>query len=125
MSEIIPTSITATTYTQTTTLDGRDFILRFSNNQRDGLWYMDIGDQDDVPIASGLKLVAEGFPLRRLTDPRTPDGFIIVKDLESNDGGFDTGRKLIALDPGLGELGERVVLVYVTAAERAVLLAAG
>lgn len=119
MSQTIPTATTLADYEQTTTLDGRDYLLRFTFNEREGFWYMSMSDQDSSPIVTGLK-VAVDFPLlKRVTDARRPPGTLMAKDLATVDVDIDAGEKLLALDPGLEELGARVLLVYFTAAELA------
>lgn len=112
----IPTSTVLSSYTQRTALDGRDFILRFQFNQRLGRWHLSIYDQDDAPIALGLRCSANTPLIRRLTNARRPVGEIYVIDLEG--GGDDTDAlALIARDPGLGELGARFIAVYFDADE--------
>jgi hypothetical protein len=88
-------------YRQRTTLDGQQFVLRFRWNVRGSYWSMDVHDVDDVPLASGVKVVP-GIPLLRLvTDRRRPPGAIMAVDF--------TGR---GEAPGLTELGRGVVLYY-------------
>lgn len=117
MSQLIPTSTVLTDYRQTTTLDGRDYILRFLFNQREGLWFFSMFDEEEDPIVEGLKVVVEHSLLRLITDPRKPPGLLVASDDTAREP--EEGQKILALDPGLGELGERVVLLYFTEAELA------
>lgn len=117
-------------YTLSTGMDGRTFILRFRYNSRmvhqvghsqgapvyeEGAWLMDVADQDNVPILTGRKLVIGALPLGRTTsqsdDVGRPPGDFLV--LDTSGGGFD---------PGLAELGERVLLMYLDKAETAALV---
>lgn len=98
---IINTSTELSGYTQRTILDGREYLLRFLWNMREAKWYLSIADQTGSPIVDGIKVVAD-FPLtRRIVDERCFPGSLIA---------MDTSEK--GLDPGLTELGDRVVLVY-------------
>lgn len=103
----IPTSTELPSYVQRLTLEGREYVLAFDWNEREGRWFFDLLDSEEEPLAAGLKVVV-GFPLlrRRKTDPRLPPGDFFAID---NSG---TGR-----DPGFEELGARVVLCYLEAAE--------
>lgn len=105
----IPTSAELPSYVQRVTLEGREYVLAFDWNEREGRWFLDLLDNEETPLAVGLKVVV-GFPLlrRRKTDPRLPPGDFIAIDSS------DTGR-----DPGFGELGGRVALCYLEAAELA------
>ena len=103
---IIPTSTTAPLYTQRTELDGRECVVAFDWNERDGAWYLAISDVDEERLLSGIKIV-EGAPLlRRQTDPRLPPGEIVAVDT------MDEGK-----DPGFADRGDRVILYYVDAAD--------
>ena len=85
-------------------LDGRDYILRFLFNTREEKWYLDINDQDNVPIVSGLKLVLNIDLVRRLTDERRPKGALhVFENASSNEQ---------QIDPGLSSLGLDIQLVY-------------
>lgn len=91
-------------FTQRTTLDGREYLLTFDWNQREQKWYLSIADQDEVPIVSSIKLVAN-FPLTHLlVDSRSPPGELFAMDTSGN-----------GLDPLLSDLGTRVLLLYMDA----------
>jgi hypothetical protein len=91
---------------QRTSLDGRDYVLRFRWNQRDGHWFLSIADPTDVVIASGIKLVTDFPLLLGVVDARRPPGELFVSDAQ--------GR---AEDPGFADLGARFLLRYMTRAE--------
>lgn len=93
---------------QRTSLDGRDYILRFEWFQRDGAWRFSIADQNDSPIAVGIKIVTDWPLLFGVVDARRPAGQLMIID-ERGEG----------LDPSFSELGSRFTLVYFTAAELA------
>jgi hypothetical protein len=89
-------------FSERVTLGTRDYVLRFLWNQREAKWYLSIADQSGVAIVSGLKVVAD-FPINRLVvDDRAPAGTIMAMDLSGE------GR-----DPGLVDLGRRVLLIFV------------
>lgn len=102
----INTDSTLSSYTQRTILDGREYLLTLQWNQRAAAWFLSIADQEGDPIADGLRLVANWPVNRNLTDARGPFGLIIPLDTSG-----------AGLDPGLHELGDRVLLVYVDVAD--------
>ncbi len=103
-SLVIPTVQDAPYYTIRTRLEGRDYSLRFSWNERESRWYMGINSDDGVPLAIGIKLVSN-WPLLRYYhfDTRLPPGEMMAIAL-----GQDNAP------PGFDELGidRRVVLTY-------------
>lgn len=104
----IPTSTILSDYTKTLTLGGREYLFRFTWNQRAEKWFLSIFDQDELPIAVGIKVVV-GAPLNHLiTDERGPKGILYVFDTEAV-----SDRTTIGVDPGLTNLGERHVLIYI------------
>jgi hypothetical protein len=102
----IPTTPGDPAYTQRTTLDGVEYFFEFRWNERDGAWYMHIADVDEQHIRSGIRIVLRWPLLRRVTDPRRPPGSIMAIDTSGQD-----------LAPGLNDLGARVKLLYLDAAE--------
>lgn len=102
----IPTSQTVPHYTQRTVLDGTQYQLEFLFNERDNAWYLSILSEEGDDIAMGLKLVADWPLLRRTQREDAPPGELIALDT-TGDG----------IDPGFDELGGRVVLFYLDAAE--------
>jgi hypothetical protein len=95
-------------YDQRTTLDGREYILRFVYASRTDSWTLHVSDESSVPIALGRRIVPGTDLLGLVTDPRRPPGSIVAVDFSGE------GR-----EPGLGELGTSVILYYFDAAERA------
>jgi hypothetical protein len=108
----IPTSIVESSYVQRTSLDGREYQLTFQWNQRESKWYLDIRDQDGDDIVVGIKLVANFSLVARVADARIPPGMLIASDLTVVPGDGKT-----SYDPGLRELGTRVVLLYYPVAD--------
>ena len=102
----IPTQQGIPFWVQRTTLDGRDYNLRFAWNQREERWYLDLADGDGTAILSGLKLVTN-WPLLLAyhADPRVPPGELIVLTSQA-----DTSP------PGLRDMGAglRCELTYVS-----------
>lgn len=103
---LVPCARPSSVWTQRTPLGGQDYILTFRWLQRMGHWTMDLADQDEDPIASGLVIVAQAplLGLANVIDDRAPEGDLMCLDLG------ETGR-----DPGFGELGtDAFPLVYLT-----------
>jgi hypothetical protein len=116
MADIVSTTPNLPWYRQRTTLDGRDYVLTIYWNERNGRWYMDIADQDDVPLAMGVKLVADLPLLRLYRDDRLPQGQLMVVDMAADEN--------LSRDPGICHLGDRFKLVYIPIAELAELVGA-
>lgn len=91
---------------QRATLDGRDYVLRFDWNQRDGHWFLGIYDPNGAPIITGIKLVSNCRLLGARTETLRPPGELLVLDLQTP-----------VVDPGFVDLGARHALVYVAEAE--------
>lgn len=87
-------------FVQRTALGGRDFVLSFRWNQREGRWVVDLADADGAPIAVGLCLVVGPDLLGLVVDERKPAGELVV---------LDTSGALDA-DPGFDDLGGRFTL---------------
>lgn len=98
----IDNSTTATLYEQITFLDGREYIMRFMWNARASAWYLDVSDQDGLPIVNGVRLVC-GIPLARevVGDFRMWPGTLLCTSATQDDS-----------DPGLLDLGSRCILIY-------------
>lgn len=104
--QLIPVEPSTPFQTFGTTLDGDHFVFEFRWNGRAGVWYMDIRDEDEDPIKLGVAVVL-GVPLgRRCTDPRFPRGVLWAYDTSG------AGR-----DPGIDDLGSRVLIYFLTAEE--------
>jgi len=90
------------------TLDDATYTLEFRWNVRLGAWFMSILDeQGTTQIMSGIRLVANWL-LSPYTIGNLPPGAFVA---------WDTSGQ--GLDPGLGDLGSRVKLIYITQAELA------
>lgn len=93
-------------YRERVRLEGRDYVLDFGYNEREERWYLSILDDEEEPIAKGIKLITGWsllYPYRY--DDRCPPGEMTVADL-TND----------LTPPTLLELGEgkRCELLYWT-----------
>jgi hypothetical protein len=110
--QVVPTDATgAPFYSQTTTLEGVQYLLTFSYAQREGAWYLSVADANGVDIYNGMKLVCSGpsgpIPLLwRCKDPRRPPGDLFVLSGTSD----LTPPGLADLAPGSG----RCALYYMT-----------
>jgi hypothetical protein len=101
---LVPTNSDITYSSQKTRLDGRDYVLRFSFNEREERWHLSVFNDQEEPLLQGLKLLTS-WPLLRnhRYDDRLPPGELMVIDLT----GLDA-------PPGFAELGEgrRCELTY-------------
>lgn len=84
-----------------TRLAGEDFVFVFRHNQREGCWYVDLLDTNNVAIVTGEKVVVGRLLFRACTDERLPAGAFSVVDKTQQD-----------LDPGLFDLGSRVEVIF-------------
>lgn len=98
----IPVATDTPLYSERVTLDGSEYIFAFDWNDREGRWYLSISTVDGLPLALGIKLVANWPLLRRFTDSRLPPGHLIAADISSQAGE----------SPAYAELGARVKLMY-------------
>lgn len=98
---------------QTVKLDGRQYVLTLTYNQREERFYLSIADDEGKPLLSGIKLVCN-WPLlfRHRYNASLPSGELYVFDTTANQE-----------PPTLDELGEgkRCELTYLDAAEMAAL----
>lgn len=91
-------------YTTTVTLEGESFELRWRFNDRISSWFLDVFDDAGDVLVYGRRIVAdwEIFSQNFHTEGM-PAGSLIP---------FDT--TLAKTDPKLGELGDRVLMIYLT-----------
>lgn len=82
------------------------YTLEFRWNDREGSWYMDLKTEDETPILSSVKVVVNFFLAARVNVANRPRGRFIAYDTTGQD-----------LNPGLNDLGDRVVLVFLTPEE--------
>ena len=94
-------------YTFGVELEGVSYRFELRWNARAGAWWITVLTSDDQPIVS--RKVVVGFPLfDRYRDSRLPPGGLEAIDT--------TGA---GLEPGLTDLGSRVLLLYTDSADRA------
>jgi len=87
-------------------LDGASYFIEVRYNSRNDSHYLSISDVEGVPLLIGRRVVID-FPLtRRFKNRALPAGEFMAVDTSGQ------GR-----DPGAGELGGRVQILYATAAE--------
>lgn len=105
---VVPTSADAF-YTQTTNLDGTDYVLTFRYNQRERCYYLSIGTPQGTSIIEGIKVVCNYALLAAYNPAGRPPGELVA--LTSGQAGD--------APPDLGELGEdaRVTLCYLSATD--------
>ena len=111
MSLVLPTLTTGEeAYDQRTQLEGVEYLFAFRYNPRRELWTFGIQALDGRPILTGQS-VHVGIPLGRRAVRGPPGVFIAVSETDD------------LTSPTLHELGARVKLCYLTAAEVAALQA--
>jgi hypothetical protein len=94
-------------FSERVTLDGAAYTLEFRWNDREQSWRFSLYTSDEDPIVVGLKLLPGALPLAwRVRDARMFPGRLLVVDTAGRDE-----------PPGLHDLGQRVQVVYFTAAE--------
>lgn len=103
---LIPTDSDTPFYTQRTDLDGVEYLLTFTYNQRENCWYLSIADIDEFDLVNGIKIVPSINLLRQKPSRFLPPGTLLAISQTSDDS-----------PPGFGELGidRRFVLVYIEA----------
>lgn len=112
MTRLIPTDTELASYRMTVTLDGSDYVLDFEWSQREACWYVSLLDQNEAPIAMGIKIVVEWDLLRLCVNDARPLGKLVAHDTSGQ-----------GLDAGFDELGTRVELLYFEAADVAAVAA--
>lgn len=107
MAKIIPITPNVNAFSERLALDDEYFILTFRWNDRAERWYLDIADAASAPIVSGLVVCADTAMTGHLTGyDRMPQGILVAVD------GTGSGT-----DPGHDELGQRVKVIYLEAAD--------
>lgn len=99
-------------------LDAVTYTLELHWNTREAAWYMNVRTEDGSDIVNGIKVVVD-FPLgRRTPNPLRPPGVFVAVDSSGQhlDPQWDD-------DLSVGDLGDRVSLLYYSAQEIAELLA--
>lgn len=100
---VIPWPGEFSSFEQTVTLDGRLFRLHARWNTSHEYWSMDIIDDEDSPLVTGLKIVLGVELLNRYNDPRLPPGRLLAVDMSG-----------AVTRIGRNDLGDRVQLAYAT-----------
>ncbi|MBU6427984.1 MAG: hypothetical protein KGR26_03150 [Cyanobacteria bacterium REEB65] len=98
---VIPVDSSSTNYTVDVSLSGGVYRFGLFWNTRGQFWSLDIFDQTDKALATGLKLVADWELISGLGNSALPPGFLYCVDT--------SGR---GLDPTESDLGTRVILLY-------------
>lgn len=90
-------------FKQFTSIDGKDYLLTFTYNQRELCYYLTIGTEATEDIVRGLKLVCSWPLLLGHRDERLPKGTLMVVSNTTD-----------STTPDLGELGvgKRCELMY-------------
>ena len=102
---VIPTKTDSEHYTQQVELDDVVYELLLAWNHRDGHWFLSVSLADGTPIMSGVRVVVDVPLLHYCGHPSKPAGTLVAVDTSG-----------AGLDPGLIELGGRVLLMYEEAA---------
>jgi len=106
---VIPTVQGEAFYSIRTRLDGSDYNLRFAWNERADRWHLDIADEANIPLVTGIKIMTN-WPLIRYYryNLTVPQGSLLALT-----------TTLDLSPPGLYDLGEdrRVSMVYIPVAD--------
>src|SRR5579859_5325596 len=92
-------------YTFECELDGVTYSFDLAWNDRDGAWYMQIGDAQENLLVGSMRVVLGKIFAGRVQNPALPPGILVAKDTSGAEA-----------DPGLEDLGSRVQIVYYDAA---------
>lgn len=87
-------------------LEGKTYSFEFLWNDRDGAWYMQIGDAQENLLAGNMRVVLGKFFTARYRDTNLPPGQFVCQDTSGQD-----------VDPGLEDLGGRVQVLYYDSTE--------
>lgn len=92
MSLVTITMYDTASFSESVTLDGNEYRLRFYWNTRGQFWSMDIADANNNPLVSGVKLIAN-FPLLiQHTEEGLPPGDFFIVDPSSKTQYVEPGR---------------------------------
>jgi hypothetical protein len=104
-SFIIPTKTDNEHYTIEVELDGVLYELLLAWNHRAQSWFLSLSLLDGTPVVSGVRVVADIPLLHYCGHESAPPGALMAMDTSG-----------AGLDPGLTDLGGRVLLMYEEAA---------
>lgn len=106
----LPTRTDLARYSFDVDLDDVTFTFSFEWNDRDQGWYMSVFTVEGTPLLQGRRVVLNYGLCTIYKNSGLPAGLIMAVDSSGTDS-----------EPGFGDLGERVKLVYLTADEVAAL----
>jgi hypothetical protein len=95
-------------------LEGVTYSFEFLWDDRDGAWYMQIGDGEENPLTGMLRVVLGKSFTSQYVNPALPPGAFFAKDTSNSN-----------VDPGLEDLGSRVQIWYAESTSVASLQAVG
>ena len=79
-------------FSESVTLDGKEYQLSFAWNSRGAFWKMMIADSNGTIISTGIRLCIS-YPLKRQhTDNRLPPGEFLVMDANTKTAQIEPGR---------------------------------
>ena len=106
MPVIIPCRPDLTHYDMQIVLDNVTYTLEFQWNFRESSWYLSVKTETGEDIQTNIKVVVEWALGARSVDSRWPPGKLIAIDTTNT-----------STNPGIADLGDRVDLLYYSAAE--------
>lgn len=104
--KIFDFSTTDPYFTTTEELDGVQYALRFHYDFRADRWTLDMLDELDDPIVTGIRLIPGPNLLEQFSDPRLPVGSLEVSTVNED-----------RAPPELDDLGVDAVLIYLDASD--------
>ena len=102
---VIPTRFDLPSYEYQLELEGTLYTFTFNYNRRLDRWFMNIGDEVNNPIVSGIKIIVNYDLLDRYKNSKLPPGQFIAID--------ESGENKT---PGREDLGNDVKLFYIESA---------
>ncbi len=97
MPQIMPMVPSVPFYRLATAVDSTAYLIDVRWNERDAAWYLDFYEEDETPIAMGVKVVLGAYLGRSFQHPLFRDGVFVAVDT--------SGQRL---DATLDDLGTRV-----------------
>ncbi|HCU24078.1 MAG TPA: hypothetical protein DF383_03595 [Deltaproteobacteria bacterium] len=97
----IPVEATEPSFKKRIDLGARAYVFHFYFNERMSRWVMSVYDADEQPIVVGIVMVIDSSLTGRYSDPRLPEGEIILYDSS------ETHQEC-----GYEDLGNRCLLIY-------------
>lgn len=91
-----------------------EYTLRLRWNARAAAWYLDLTDPDGEPVVTGIKCVLGVKLGGRSAHPFFDDNILILTNIGPT-----------SVDPGIDDLGRRVQLVWLGAADISMIVADG